>query len=232
MTSFLPNIKSITIATFGFEVLKIFFPIDYNNSLINKPVPKKIYPFFKNLRYISETIISMKTLVLFLLIISTLSCQKQSLEPTVYQIDKELQPFVTSFATEAKKRGIEIKYENLIMTFDSSSASICGKCSKQPSEGQRTVKIKRDILCWQGVPNQNKEALVFHELGHCFLNRGHRDDLLPNKAEASLMNSNSYGPYQPCIYAIDGDECDRTYRRTYYIDELFNEKTSIPDWGK
>jgi hypothetical protein len=163
----------------------------------------------------------MKKRILFFLLIATLSCQKQTLEPTVYQIDKDLQPYVTSFAEEAKKRGIEITSENL-----------CGKCTKQPSEGQRTIKIKKDFLCWKGVPNQNKEALVFHELGHCLLGRVHRDDLLPNKADASLMNSNSYGPYQPCIYAIDGNDCNRTPRRTYYVDELFNEKTSIPDWAK
>jgi hypothetical protein len=175
----------------------------------------------------------MKKRILFFLLIATLSCQKQTLEPTVYQIDKDLQPYVTSFAEEAKKRGIEIKYENLIMVFDSSSENLCGKCTKQPSEGQRTIKIKKDFLCWKGVPNQNKEALVFHELGHCLLGRIHRDDLLPNKADASLMNSNSYGPYQPCIYAIGGDEsCNKTSRRSYYIDELFNEKTSIPDWAK
>jgi hypothetical protein len=174
----------------------------------------------------------MKKRILFFLLISTLSCQKQSLEPTIYQIDKDLQPFVTTFADEAKKRGIDIKYENLIMVFDSSSENLCGKCTKQPSEGQRTIKIKKDFLCWKGVPSQNKEALVFHELGHCLLGRVHRDDILPNGADASLMNSNSYGPYQPCIYAIDGNDCDRTSRRTYYIDELFNEKTSIPDWGK
>lgn len=174
----------------------------------------------------------MKKLLLLSLFISMLSCQKQSLEPSVYQIDKDLQVYVTSFTEEARKRGIEIKYENLIMVFDSSSENLCGKCTKQPSEGQRTIRIKKDFLCWKGVPNQNREALVFHELGHCFLNRSHRDDLLPNKAEASLMNSNSYGPYQPCIYAINGDDCDRTPRRSYYIDELFNEKTGIPDWGK
>jgi hypothetical protein len=174
----------------------------------------------------------MKKLILFFLLIATLSCQKQTLEPTVYQIDKDLQPFVTSFADEAKKRGIDIKYENLIMVFDSSSENLCGKCTKQPSEGQRTIIIKKDFLCWKGVPNQNKEALVFHELGHCLLGRAHRDDLLPNKADASLMNSNSYGPYQPCIYAIDGNDCDKTSRRKYYVDELFNEKTSVPDWGK
>jgi hypothetical protein len=174
----------------------------------------------------------MKKLILFFLLIATLSCQKQPLEPTVYQIDKELQPYVTIFTDEAKKRGIEIKYENLIMTFDSTSTNLCGKCTKQPAEGQRTIIIKKDFLCWKGVPKQNQEALVFHELGHCLLGRSHRDDLLPNKADASLMNSNSYGPYQPCIYAINGDECNRTPRRTYYIDELFNEKTSVPDWAK
>ena len=174
----------------------------------------------------------MKKLVLLFLLICVISCQKQQIEPTVYQIDKDLQPYLNSFTEEAKKRGIEIKLENLIMKFDSSSANLCGKYSKQSLDGQRTVIIKKDFICWKGVPNQNKEALVFHELGHCFLNRSHRDDLLPNGADASIMNSNSYGPYQPCIYAIDNNDCNRTTRRSYYVDELFNEKTSVPAWAK
>jgi hypothetical protein len=174
----------------------------------------------------------MKKLLILSLLIFVLSCQKQSIEPTVYQIDKDLQPYLTTFTEEAKKRGIEIKPENLIMKFDSSSASLCGKYTKQPLDGQRIIIIKKDFLCWKGFSNQNKEALVFHELGHCFLDRVHRDDLLPNGADASLMNSNSFGPYQPCIYAIDNNDCDRTSRRNYYIDELFNEKTSVPSWAK
>jgi hypothetical protein len=69
--------------------------------------------------------------------------KKQLLEPTVYQIEKDLQPYVNSFTDEAKKRGIDIKLENLIMKFDSSSANLCGKYSKQPLDGQRTIIIKK-----------------------------------------------------------------------------------------
>ena len=175
----------------------------------------------------------MKKLILFIFLIFTISCQEQLLEPTIYQIDKDLQPYVATFAEEARKRGIEIKYENLIMVFDSSSEILCGKCSKQPPEGQRTIKIKKDFFCWKGVPNQNREAIVFHELGHCLLGRNHRDDLLPNGADISLMYSKSYGPYQPCVYDIGGPtDCNKTARRNYYVDELFNEKTNVPTWGK
>ena len=106
-----------------------------------------------------------------------------------------MQVYVTSFAEEARKRGIEVKYENLIMFFDSSSNNLCGKCSKQPLEGQRTVKIKKDFICWTGTAIQNREALVFHELGHCLLGCNHRDDLLPNGADVSFMHSKSYGAY-------------------------------------
>ena len=56
-------------------------------------------------------------------------------------------------------------------------------------------KIKKDFICWTGTAIQNREALVFHELGHCLLGCNHRDDLLPNGADVSFMHSKSYGAY-------------------------------------
>ena len=53
----------------------------------------------------------------------------------------------------------------------------------------------------------NRESLVFHELGHSYLGRGHDDAILDNGYYKSIMNTYviSYGPDM----------------RDYYIDELF-----------
>jgi hypothetical protein len=70
-------------------------------------------------------------------------------------------------------------------------------------------------------------------LGHCLLNRMvHREDKLPNGDFASIMNRAEKGLYEVCVYDIGGGDCDKTYRREYYINELFDETTPIPDWGK
>lgn len=172
-----------------------------------------------------------KYIPLFFIIIS-FSC-KESVEPTVYQVDKGLQVYLDKFMEEAKKRGINVTSENLILKFGSTTEQICGRCVKAKNEGQRTVTIIDNLTCWQQAPYENREALVFHELGHCLLGRVHRDDLLPNGIESSIMNSKGNGFYEPCVYDITGNgSCDKTYRRSYYIDELFDEKTIVPVWGK
>ncbi|RFS14369.1 hypothetical protein [Emticicia sp. C21] len=172
----------------------------------------------------------MQNKLLILLLLVNLSCSKKEAIPTVYQIDPKLEPYLKSFVAEAQKRNITVKLENLIMKFDNESIEICGHFVKEKS-GQREIVI--NPICWDSVPEQNREALAFHELGHCFLNRLHRNDLLPNNAPVSIMHIQNNGPYEPCIYPIDGDNtCNKTARRNYYIDELFNDKTPVPDWAK
>jgi hypothetical protein len=54
-----------------------------------------------------------------------------------------------------------------------------------------------------------KEVLLFHELGHCVLDRDHRNDFLPNTEQASVMNQ--VLPH-PVTY---------TGNTQYYLQELF-----------
>jgi hypothetical protein len=178
----------------------------------------------------------MKKAHAFAIFMLIFACQKQSVVPAIYKVDKDLEVYVKSFIDEAKKRGIEIKAENLIMEFGVASSEICGQFTQAASNGQRTIVIRNESSCWKNAPNENREALVFHELGHGLLGRLHRDDLLLNGAVASIMNSQSSGAYEPCGYDISGDNngsnCNKTSRRSYYIDELFDAKTAIPPWGK
>lgn len=172
-----------------------------------------------------------KKLSILLLLVGLACAKKEVITPTnyVYQIDPKLEPYVKSFSTEANKRNINFSLENLIMKFDKESIEICGHYVKNAS-GQREIVI--NPTCWDSAPEQNREALAFHELGHCFLSRLHRDDLLPNGAPASIMNTQNNGPYEPCIYPIDGDNtCNKTARRNYYIEELFNKNVPVPPWA-
>ncbi|GAB3503080.1 hypothetical protein [Emticicia fontis] len=170
-----------------------------------------------------------KKLLIALLLLFNLACGKNEPVILVYEIDPQFLPHVTEFIKEAEKVGIIIKPENLRMTFKTDLAKVCGDFTADKT-GQRNIVI--NTRCWKTAPVQNREALVFHELGHCFLNRAHRDELTLSKEPVSIMYTYNQGPYEPCIYPINGDNsCNKTSRRDYYIKELFNEKTPVPFWG-
>jgi hypothetical protein len=136
---------------------------------------------------------------------------------------------------ETEKRGKTVVLENLLLQFGKTSKEACGECEVlSQSNGQRIIRIDTtNNLCWKYAEEQNREALVFHELGHCLLSRPHKTDKFPNDAPASIMYLTTIGLYEPCVYPISGGtDCDKRYRRGYYIDELFDEKTPAPIWGK
>ena len=85
---------------------------------------------------------------IFVVLMLFFACQKQSVEPTVYSIDKDLESYIKTFVDEAKIRGVEVKVENLIMKFGVTSDEICGQCTFAKGNGQRTVTINNDLICW------------------------------------------------------------------------------------
>lgn len=173
----------------------------------------------------------MKRLLILLMLTMILSCEDNQ-ESTIYRIDEELLPYLETFLAEARSHGLQVEAKNLIMEFANDAGEICGECSNPKNSGQRKVTIVRNSLCWLDAPAQNREALVFHELGHCLLVRDHRDEKFPNGAVSSIMHSEYEGPYSPCIYDLGGDKsCDKTERRGYYVDELFDPSTPVPDWA-
>lgn len=174
-----------------------------------------------------------------LLILLTACSGKEGPEPVlVYQVPDEVEPYVQQFTAQAHLRGKNIEITNLIITFGpTTSDDVCGTCLPGSRDPNRQVRIvlSGDPDCWSALSPEDREELVFHELGHCVLGRlTHRTDRLPNGDYASLMNGNGTGLYVVCKYDISGsnNDCDHRYRRQYYLDELFNENTPLPDWGK
>jgi hypothetical protein len=183
--------------------------------------------------------LDMKKLIFLSILSFTVACERnvEPVTPAIYSVPAEVQPFIETFKKEAALRNVTINLDNLIISFEGKiKKSECGVCEQveNDSKYQKTITLNKDSFCWNDAPSQNKEALVFHELGHCILGRlDHRNDLLPNKAPASIMTSTLSGQYEPCQYAIGGtNDCNKTSRRKYYIDELFNPKTPVPDWAK
>jgi hypothetical protein len=150
----------------------------------------------------------------------------------VYDVPAEYQPFVDTFIHEASIRGHSIEIENLIIKYDDSlEGPHCAKCNSNDIEKklQKIVSINSNIKCWFTVEQQ--EVLILHELGHCVLGRLHDNGRLPNGDLKSLMNENDLSVYSSCVYPVDNGPCDDTFKRPYYLDELFDEETPVPDWG-
>lgn len=159
-------------------------------------------------------------------------CDRNDDFKPVYDVPQDIQPLIDSFIREASIRGVSIAITNLIVTYnDNPMNAVCGSCnSSAPTNHiQKIITLRTDAPCW--IEQLELEALVFHELGHCVLGRSHLGDLLPNGDPKSIMVENNVGIYSPCLYPIDGEPCDNTFKRAYYLDELFNENTAVPDWA-
>jgi hypothetical protein len=165
------------------------------------------------------------------LIILSLSCEEEDFTPIV-DIPEDFKYEVAAFVHEAEQRGIVITIDNLIIKYDPAvDGSSCAKCNSA-AVGKDIQKIisMRTNPCYSDWAE--REALIFHELGHCLLGRGHTTDTLPNGDPKSIMIPNNIRLYGPCVYQIGDPDCNKTYRRQYYLDELFNAETPVPAWGE
>ncbi len=173
-----------------------------------------------------------KTLATICLILIFACTSKNEFEP-VYDVPAEFQPIIETFISEARQRGFNYRIDNLILRYDDELDNIfCGKSNVITQENNiQKIILLNPKKCW--INEYQEEAVIFHELGHCFLGRMHKEDLLPNGDPKSMMVKDNISVYSPCVYAFgELDECNFTYKRAYYLDELFNENTSIPDWAK
>jgi len=171
-----------------------------------------------------------KTLLACVIIV--LGCQKKNNFSLVYSVPPEFEYYVESFITEANARGHHISINDLIIQYDSAlSLQYCAQSNMISSQNdvQKIISINARLKCWQN--DVQLEALIFHELGHCILGRDHDTSLLPKGYPKTMMYPNDIALYSPCVYVF-GDSCNKLYRRPYYIDELFDPATPVPDWGK
>ena len=166
------------------------------------------------------------------LTLTLFSCQKNDPFEPVYQVPPEFQVHVDSFLQEAAARGYDFEINNLIIEVDGElDFRTCGRCNSLASNNKVQKIIRLNPNCID-LGATLLETLVYHELGHCFLNRPHDDGLLPNGDPRSLMVTGNIYIYSPCVYAISGEGCDETFKRQYYMDELFDPSTEVPAWAE
>ena len=142
--------------------------------------------------------------MLFLLLISSPS-------NTSYQ-DPELQPFVEEFIKIGKLfkvKDIESKTKQLSIRFGSISDRELANC--RYFYQQVTVNSK----FWHKLSIENKEELIFHELGHCILKK-------TNHSDTGIMKA--AGLHHPLFYKENYE---------YLINSLFDTKEYVTiKWDK
>ncbi len=126
--------------------------------------------------------------------------------------DITLLSYVESFETEAELRGIYVDVSSMDIQIGFSvidENNIVGQCLHY-TDGHKEIWIDENY--WTRLTELEKEYLMFHELGHCVLNRGHDN------------TTNSIGICQSIMQDGTG-HCIRRYNtntRDALIDELFN----------
>ncbi len=155
--------------------------------------------------------------IFFFLVLVLFSCKKE-------KIDTDLQIYVDQFFIEAEKRNINLKRRKLEVVFND-TLKYCGVGYKDfQGKGTRRVEINMSLPCWNEKSELQREILLFHELGHAILERGHKNKRLPNRMFASIMAEDDiqHGLYTE--YSLE--------LRDYYIDELFNPAEPVPEWAE
>ncbi len=161
---------------------------------------------------------------LFFSIFSLFSCldefgdaaQPVEEEQGYLDVDPRLWGYYDIFEAEGKARGLNIDLKTARISGDIDAIdenNVIGTCQYG---GFSTNHVTIDNVYWDRSTDLGKEFVVFHELGHCFLNRGHTEDSTSEGLCVSLMRSGNGG----CRDAYS------TRNRAYYLDELFSQTTN------
>jgi len=140
-------------------------------------------------------------------------------KPSPNHSPEDFQSYIARFEAlwGNKVSGVDISIGTIYNENLSVSTKAAGVCI-------RTIRpvIIFNVLMWDMFSDFYKEMLVFHELGHCVLNRNHPDQYEVYQVPNFLKHSS-------CPYSLmDSNRTERTmtescYRlyRDYYILELF-----------
>lgn len=131
-----------------------------------------------------------------------------------HNIDPTFQPIYNSFLNEASQRGfnklhkidINIQFSDIDQTKNKGTDKMTlGECEVIIG---KTPEIRIDKNLWFNMNPSQREMTVFHELGHCFLLKGHTN--ADHDKIESLMNSEIF------------DEQVYLTNRSKFLDELFS----------
>lgn len=154
--------------------------------------------------------IPMKKIFLLVSIIITMSsCFYSGMDDDYSYIQPEIKLHVDSFLKEGEKRNVFVDTYSLKISFGKNKSGVAGLSYSI----NNSIIIDSTSFDWKNNPEQ----LIYHELGHLLLHRGHNNEYIDFKI-ASIMNAHELPRYQ--ITMPPGIEL--YFSRSYYLDELFS----------
>lgn len=170
--------------------------------------------------------LEMRRLLFILIVIASSSCGllfdgdvKEGRTRQFSTTSSELLPYVVSFEEQAK---IQLKNDSFkvgdvpVNIGDTTDAKYDGVCIKYP-DGTREILLKKS---WFEKANEvQKEILIFHELGHCRLNRRHNSEKTMAYDNNLSIKVSIMNPVVPSTYYY-------SEYKDAYLKELFQQDTS------
>ena len=130
-------------------------------------------------------------------------------------VEEDFWPYLQLFEQESANRGsiIELSNSGVRLTYkgkDKGDGIVAGSCYHDPED---VNSIVIDSATFSKATRYAQEQIIFHELGHCSLLRGHDDSTNPNGTCKSLMRSDP----KHCLLVYNANT------RQAYLDELFSK---------
>lgn len=128
-------------------------------------------------------------------------------------VNEALWPFFTAYEEAAARRGkpVDLRLTGIEAAIEElPEEGVAGQCSYGYVQGRRIVI---DLEFWENSNDNWREMVLFHELGHCHLDRAHREDAFDSGICKSIMRSG----------VADCRDAYNVQNRAYYLDELFED---------
>lgn len=136
----------------------------------------------------------MKTILGLSLIIIFTGCAKH------LDVAPEFQGIVTEFNLEATKQSRSAA-ENLIIEFGETSNQYAGATCYS---NNGTPRITVNKMTWDAFSDQSRKEMIFHEMGHCVLNREHTTDrYTEDNCPKSIMHKSPVGEWCENAHSLD-----------------------------
>ena len=143
---------------------------------------------------------------------TTLFDEPESPQTGTYpNVDQNLWSHFANFEKEAAARGFNIELNRLRLNAVISEIAENGVLGQCQYSSQYPNRVTIDKTFWSRSSELYREFVVFHELGHCVLDRDHKEDQDQRGLCLSIMRS-GLGDCRDAYNSVN---------RTYYLNELF-----------
>lgn len=110
-----------------------------------------------------------KYLVFGQMVLCLISCDMDQLKSV--SVDAEIQPYFDRFMEEGALRGVQVDLNAVSISARFSQqfdVNVAGSCLRR-SNTINLIEVNRHY--WNEVSDLEREFVIFHELGHCYLDR-------------------------------------------------------------